>query len=285
MRVTGTLPPSAGSHWAAHLELSFHQVAERTVLGHSRHVGPLRVQRPFYPEANGTCHVYLLHPPGGVVAGDRLTIEVRALGRSRALVTTPSATKLYRSDGRTSRVDQRLFVGDGGLLEWLPQESVAFNGACAHLSTHVSLHGAAVFAGWDILCLGRSASQEKFRDGRLVQSLEVWREGRPLLCERLELAGDGRILTAPWGLNGCPVVGCFVVAAPAQGLVAAARAGLDALPGAYDTVACSELEGGLVCRYVGSNAQRARALFGAAWSGVRECYGGGPASPPRIWAT
>ena len=83
---------AAHSSWQARLELGFRATAGRTVLAHRRHVGPLVVQRPFYPEG-GICHVYLLHPPGGVVGGDTLELQVQADADSHALITTPAATR------------------------------------------------------------------------------------------------------------------------------------------------------------------------------------------------
>ena len=99
----------AHSSWHARLELGFRDSGTRTVLAHRRHIGPLMVQRPFYPEGS-ICHVYLLHPPGGLVGGDSLTVDVDVAGGARALVTTPAAGKFYRSAQRTARQVQRCRV-------------------------------------------------------------------------------------------------------------------------------------------------------------------------------
>ncbi len=86
------------------------------------------VQRPFYPEG-GTCHVYLLHPPGGVVGGDQLELQVQSEPGSHALITTPAATKFYRAGPHPhSLLQQNLQVRDA-TLEWLPQETIVFDGA------------------------------------------------------------------------------------------------------------------------------------------------------------
>ena len=100
---------------------------ERTVLARRRHHGPLVVQRPFYPEPNGTCHLYVLHPPGGVVGGDRLSVDVRlARGAARALLTTPAAAKFYRTQGLRAAQRLHMRVGAGSRLEWLPQENIVY---------------------------------------------------------------------------------------------------------------------------------------------------------------
>src|SRR5688500_18979154 len=129
----------ARAGWHAKLDLEFEQRGARTVLARRRHEGPLCVQRPFHPDADGTCHVYVLHPPGGVAGSDVLELNVAVHDDARALLTTPAATKLYRSGGETSRIEQRLHVKPGALLRWLPQETIAFDGAQARMLTRIDL--------------------------------------------------------------------------------------------------------------------------------------------------
>src|SRR5258706_11967801 len=114
--------------WHASLELRFEARASCSVVAHSSHHGPLRVQRAFYPEGPTVCHVYVLHPPGGVVPGDQLSFDVGVESGARALITTPAATKVYRSDGRRAVQRTRLSVAPGAALEWLPQETIVFDG-------------------------------------------------------------------------------------------------------------------------------------------------------------
>src|SRR5262249_43518141 len=148
----------------ARMHLSFAPEAGG-VRARFEHEGPLRVQRAFYPEGPDLPHVYLLHPPGGLAPGDRLSIEIGVARWARALVTTPAAGKCYRSDGRVSEQKQTLRVAAGSSLEWLPQENIVFDGSCVRLSTRVELEEGASFVGWDVLCLGRPASGERFTRG------------------------------------------------------------------------------------------------------------------------
>ncbi len=104
--------------WRAELRLGFARSGERTVLAERRHVGPLQVQRPFYPEGGRFCHVYVLHPPGGVVGGDELRLDVDVAGHAHALVTTPAAGKFYRSRGPRALQLQILRVAPHASLEW-----------------------------------------------------------------------------------------------------------------------------------------------------------------------
>ena len=134
-RVTAKL---AKTGWEAELELGFTPGPGRTALTHRRRRGPLAVQRPFYPEG-GVCHVYLLHPPGGVVGGDSLHIQADVSKGAHALVTTPGAAKFYLSAGDTAQQVQHLHVTADASLEWLPQENIFFPGAITRLETRIEL--------------------------------------------------------------------------------------------------------------------------------------------------
>jgi urease accessory protein len=167
--------------WQARIELGFARRADRTVLAHKRQLGPLAVQRPFYPEG-GPCHTYLLHPPGGIVGGDSLEIEALVGVGAHALVTTPGASKLYRSVGASAHQTQCLRVAGGGTLEWLPQETIFFPGAKARMCTRVDLEPNARFIGWELYSLGRPAVGERFASGRADLSFRLSR----LPLDRLE---------------------------------------------------------------------------------------------------
>src|SRR5690606_10316372 len=125
------------SGWRARLDMILAKKAGKTVLEHVSHEGPLRIQRPFYPEGERVCHLYLLHPPGGMVIGDALNVCVALESGAHALVTTPSAGKIYRADGslRKQRQHVELRLQPEAVLEWLPQETILFNGARGEVST------------------------------------------------------------------------------------------------------------------------------------------------------
>jgi urease accessory protein len=253
-------------------------------LAQRQHVGPLQVQRPFYPDGERACHVYILHPPGGVVGGDSLAISAAVECGAHALLTTPAAGKLYRSAGASAQLAQELNVADGAWLEWLPQETIAFDGARAASTTRVALTGTAGFIGWEILCLGRPASGETYTYGEFVQRFEIWRDGAPLWWERNALAGGAPVLHAPWGLAGRSVVATLVAVGRAPSALPALRELLNAEQDDGE-FAVSQLRDVLVCRYLGNSAEQARAGFIAAWRLLRPALWGIEASPPRIWAT
>ncbi len=280
------LPPRtvAVGGWSASLSLGFTARVGRTVLTRRRHNGPLQVQRPFYPPGDRACHVYLLHPPGGVVGGDSLAIRAQVGCGAHALLTTPAATKLYRSDGAEARLSQELDIADGAWLEWLPQETIAFDGARAASSTCVELKGTAGFIGWEILCLGRPAAGETYTRGAFTQRFEIRRDGAPLWWERNVLSSGAPVLHAPWGLAGRSVVASLVAVGQAPAVLAELRALLHAeRPDGEFSV--SQLREVLVCRYLGDSTEQARAGFTDAWRLLRPALWGIEATPPRIWAT
>jgi urease accessory protein len=250
------------------------------------------VQRPFFPEGPAVCHVYVLHPPGGVVGGDRLEVDVQVGTGAHGLLTTPAATKAYRTatSGAAASVENRLRVAPGGTVEWLPQETILYDGSDVALKTRVDVAAGAAFVGLDVVCFGLPARGETFARGRCSQAFEVWRDGAPLALERGRFDGDVAVPAAAWGLGGAPVMGTLlaVPAAPVDlaPTVASLRAAAEALPpgdaGAVTTLAAG---GVLVCRYVGPSAERAGRFLREAWAQARGALLGLPASPPRIWAT
>lgn len=270
--------------WKASLTLGFSKRGDTTVLSERRHFGPLAVQKPFYPE-DGVCHVYLLHPPGGVAPGDRLQINVRVAEDGDALITTPAAGKCYRSDGRTSGITQTLNVETGASLEWLPQETILFDGCRSELTTKVVLETGARFCGWEILCLGRPAGNELFDTGLCRQRIEVWRNEMPLLLERGTFAGGSDALRTAWGMGGCTVTGTFIVTPADRACLDAARE-VDEPPGVNgDLHGASLIDSVLVCRYLGHQAEHAKNYFTGVWRKIRPLVLGREACVPRIWST
>ncbi|NJN46523.1 MAG: urease accessory protein UreD [Candidatus Competibacteraceae bacterium] len=268
--------------WQAKLELGFCRSGQRTVLQHCRHAGPLQVQRPFLPENDGTCHVYILHPPGGVVGGDELIIQTELDAGARALLTTPSAGKFYRSGGDVARQTSNLRVADGAVLEWLPQETVVFQNARVNSTIQVDLTGNANFIGWDIVCLGRPAADERFTEGFFHQRIEIRHDGLPLYIEQGRYSGD--VLNAPWGLRGQPVIASLFCVTRRVELLAKVRdAVADTQPD--ELVGVTGLDGVLLCRYLGPSTERARFLFGQAWTVIREEVLSKGVIPPRVWST
>jgi len=260
--------------WEADLRLALRHDGARTVLASRAHRGPLVVQRPFYPE-DDVCHLILVHPPGGIVSGDHLNLSVDARGGAHALVTTPAATKFYRARaGGAAHLVQRLDLDDAR-LEWLPQETIVFDGAQPRACTQVHLTARSRFVGWEILCLGRPASGERFANGSIHQDFEVWRDEAPVLLDHLRLDGDTGA-DAPWGLAGRSVLGTLIATPATADDVHAARE--------TDT-ACTLVDGVLMARTLGDGAAVVRRRLHRLWQRLRPSILGREALAPRIWAT
>ena len=265
--------PVAAS-WKAGLDLGFERRGDRTVLAARRHDGPLVVQKPLYPEGGEVCHAIVVHPPAGIAGGDELELRARAAAGAHALLTTPGAGKWYRSAGPWAA--QRLRFDVAGALEWLPQETIVFCGARARLDTEVRLAADARYLGWEILCLGRTGSGEKFARGEMRLSTRVFRDDKLLWLERGRLEGGGALLDSPAGLQGRTVC-ATLIAAGADFDLAACRA--------IEDVAVTQLPGVLVARYLGDSSEQAKRLFARLWAVLRPALFGREAAEPRIWRT
>jgi len=267
-----------GGGWQARLELGFAHKHGKTVLAHRRHLGPLTVQRPFYPEGE-VCHVYLLHPPGGVVAGDCLSIDISAAEHGAALLTTPAAGKFYRSDGDLARQTVAIKIADGAALEWLPQETIIYEGARVATTVRLELAARARFIGWEILALGRPAAAEGFDSGTAGMDWQIHRAGE--LCYRERLRLDARAFAENWGLRAhCACGTLFAYPAAAEQLNAVRD-----LIGDSAGRGVTLIDDLLICRALDDRADRLREFFQLVWRILRPDVIGREACAPRIWAT
>ena len=219
--MTSRLPltlPELSPSWQAELRLGFAMMpltsGERTVLRENRHRGPLRVQKALYPEGDGVCQAIVLHPPSGIAGGDQLTISATVETGAHAQLTTPGAGKWYRSGGADASQRIELTVSEGATLEWLPQETIVFDGARARMETRVALAADSRFIGWDILCLGRAAAGERFEKGRFDLFFRVDRANVPLWIERGGFSGSDPMLSSPAGWAGATVMRHLAVHLP-----------------------------------------------------------------------
>ena len=146
-------------NWKAELSLGYRERFGKTSLVDMAFKGPLRVQRSFYPEDH-VCHTYLLHPPGGMVSGDKLNIDISISAGSHALLTTPSAGKVYGADSANVAQSQ-MIRGEvvDGVLEWLPQETILFDRANAQLTTRFDLDESSILGAWEMVGFWTSGGQ------------------------------------------------------------------------------------------------------------------------------
>lgn len=279
MNTSATHLSTDADGWRADLRLRFAAGGERTHLVERSHLGPLLVQRPFYPEGE-VCHVYVVHPPGGVVGGDHLNLRVRAERGSHVLLTTPAAAKFYRSDRAVAHQLQQIDVEEA-CLEWLPQESIFFSAAHVRSTTRVSLRGDSRFIGWEIACLGLPARAETFDGGGLRLGLELEVDGVSRVVDRLRIDGGSRACTSMWGLGGHTAIGTLLAYPADTTMRDSAR---EATPSGC-TSASSLVDGVLVCRALGAQGEPVRRALVNIWQRLRPALMHRQAVLPRIWST
>ncbi len=284
------MTPAPLASWRGSSQMLFHRGS--TPGGATIHQGgttaPLKFQKAF-AAADGRCELPLLHTAGGLVGGDELSIQVALEAGSRALITSVAAQKIYGSIGRSrltpqgrwARQELACSLAEGADLEWLPQELVVFAGGLFEQVVRVELAAGASWLGAEVVRLGRSADGEQLGSGRWRSLLEIRREGRWSVADRLELGGES--LEGDHGLDGLPVFGSLVWAAPmplSERLIEHCRADRAGLAG---EMACGRLEQGLVARYRGPSSQAARFWFTRIWARIRAERGLAAPQLPRVW--
>jgi urease accessory protein len=289
------LTGQASAAWQASLTLGFADDGGTTRLFNNRHHGPLRVQKALYPEDRKVCHAIVVHPPGGVVGGDQLAIDIGVGDYAHACITTPGAAKWYQANGKRSRQTVHLHVNEQAALEWLPQETIFFDTADVTLDHHVELAAGASYIGCEILCMGRRGSGEVFNTGTVTQRSSIRREGKLIWWEQGAMLGGQ--LDSPLALGGRTVCATLIAAgkplpaAHMNQLLADIRADVAADAAAYGAVNGAHLfgvthtRGVLVARHLGDDSEIARRLMLNVWRRVRPQLLERAAVTPRIWQT
>ena len=273
--------------WHAHLALHYERQGARTVARH-RHEGPLRILQSLYPEGDAICHNVLVHPPSGLVGGDVLDIDIRLDAGTHGLVTTPGATRFYRSEGETAVQRTRVQVATGARLEWLPMEALCFSGCRAENRLTFALEPDAQVLGWDVTALGLPEANQPFEAGSLLQHLEVqggWLERGHIA------ASDARLMDGPLGLAGQRCVatlfftsGSPIEAAQRERALELAREIIEAHPLRPQAGATAPDPSVLVVRVLAPVVEPAMQLLKAVRGAWRTALWDLAPNPPRTWA-
>ncbi|WP_416676345.1 urease accessory protein UreD [Egbenema bharatensis] len=273
--------PSSASHWRGHLHLEFLHRSSKTILSHSHAQAPLKIQRPFYPEGDAVCHSVMLHTAGGIVGSDRLSNQIILHPNAQALVTTAAAAKVYGRSGKEAQQTTQISIAAGACLEWFPQETIVFDGAVYQQEMRVDLAANAIWFGWEMTRLGRSARGERFASGSWRSKIEVWQGDRLLWVDPQGIQGGSEMLDSLHGLAGCPVVSSFVMLG--RSVVPEEVEKARSVWQGTGEVGATRLRDGILCRYRGQSTAEARHWFIQVWQILRSAYCNRPACPPRVW--
>jgi urease accessory protein len=273
--------------WHAELKLDYTLESQRTVARHAHH-GPMRILKSLYPEGDSICHNVLVHPPGGLVGGDTIDIQVSVEQGAHGLVSTPGATRFYKSGGYPALQQLTAHVADQARLEWVPLEAIAYNECEATNRAFFHLAPSAELITWDVTALGLPSSDQAFTQGHFQQHLEI----PSVWLERGNVQGnDERWLNSPLGLAGHK---CFASLVFACGSPIASDRVESALEAARSIIETSplKLQAGITCahpqvivmRVMSPLVEPTMDLLKQVWATWRHTLWELPSEPPRIWS-
>lgn len=286
------------SAWLANLSLEFSLTSSGSQLTHTKRNGPLSVQKAFYPEGRDCAHIYLLHPPAGIVSGDELHITIKINEQAHTLVTTPGANRFYRAREDLSIGDSKqiqhcnIFIAKQAKCENFPLETIVYEGADGFNTVDVHLTNDSAYLGWDMTCLGLPRSGQLFKNGHYSQLNRVYCDNTLIYHDRISINPNNQIHQHSAGLNNLSVFATFMAYAPAgqvndtekKALIAQLRDDIIA-ENAETKISISQIRQLLVIRYLGQHAQECKALFILLWQKMRPLYLNKDTSIPRVWHT
>jgi urease accessory protein len=277
---------SLSPSWLAKLSLSYERTSIGTILKKSLHEGPLRVQKALFPEGNDICHSIIIHPPAGIAGGDVLEIDVFVGAECHTVLSTPSATKWYKSFNNPATQSIQFDLGASAKLDWLPQENLFFKGADAKVLAKLNLHSSSSFIGWDAAMLGRHASGEEWSKGHVHMRNQIYRDGKLLWIENGQINAEDMYYKSLPQIGSSPVFATLWAVGPACSKTLAEslsimmpwtdslRAGVTYLP-----------QGVLLARAVSNDIELTRNWMINTWSTLRPLVHGVPAKSLRLWAS
>ena len=267
------------------MQLGFLHQGDRTVMTERRHTGPLQVQKPLYPEGHSVCHAVILHPPGGMAEGDTVKINVTQGAGTRTVLTSPAATKWYKSGGDFASQEVQIQLEPGAQLDWLPPENILFDNAHADFRFRLQLAPGATAIGWETFVLGRTAMGETWNSGALRINCHFTDVRRELLwAERANISAHSNLKAASQGLAAFPIFGMVWAVGPdcTQALAEKLAPSLPFTDVLRAGVTCFD-SGVLVVRAVGQKIELLREVLVRCWTFLRPAVHSRDPKPLRLW--
>jgi urease accessory protein len=273
--------------WNATLEIDYTRHADKT-LAHFRHSGPLRILQSLYPEGEAICHNVIVHPPGGLVGGDTLDLKFTVGAGAHSLVTTPGATRFYRSRGKPALQRAHIALDAGARMEWLPLETIAYSGCLAENRLTLQLAPGAELLGWDVTAFGLPAARQPFEQGHFSQHIEV----PGVWLERARIAAtDTLLLNSPLGMAGHRCIASLFFVAGSKLERKRREQALDAARQVIEAHALCATAGAtspdgqiVVVRVLSPMVEPAMDLLKQVWKTWRAHFWNQAAPSPRIWS-
>ena len=274
-------PPAALQRGDGAAELVFAPGASGARLTHLYQRSPCRVLFP-KTEAGEPPNAVLLTTCGGLADGDRVRINVTAEAGARATVTSQAAEKIYRSRGDDCRVGVTLTAGAGAWLEFLPHETILFDGGRLRRATELHVAGGGRLLACEMVTFGRVARGEEFRRGFLRDAWSVRRAGGLVWTDALKLEGDlPALLGRARAFAGARALASVLyVADDAPEHLESARLLLE---GATSHAAVTAVNGLLLARFFGPDPAAVRRDLGLYLGGLRHHVAGLARQLPRVW--
>jgi len=270
--------------WKGFLSFSLVPSAERTVVKDKRHYGPLVLQRPYYQEINRPS-ILIIHPPGGIAGGDILETSIDVKQNAKGLISTPAATKFYRSNGATASQIQSIQMQGQSELEWLPQETLFFNQSYSKNRIVFNLQSKQnKLIAWDIVGLGRPFSGEFFKQGQLFQSLELYLENELVFVDRLRIDPTTELLKGKAGFNEQTLFATALIYSDDDKAIEQAMSLLQQQEWSI-SLGVTQLDNLIVLRALDDDLDKIKEALYQAWCLVRPSILGLPVIKPRIWNT
>lgn len=270
--------------WQGKINLVYEYNESKTKVKSAYHQSPFKLQRAFYPEGDSICHSVILHTAGGIVGGDILTQNIHLLPNSKVFITTPAATKIYRTQEKKAFQNIVIKLENDTYLEYLPQESIVFNECQYQQKMTVELGDNSTWLAWEIMRFGRTARGETFTQGQWLNYTEVWHNHQPLWIDRQSLQGESNLFFAINGLAGKSVIGNLtLISTGNQKEVIGEIRELINRQFSDLIVGVTTLQQGLLCRYHGDSISEAKTCLTAIWQLLRQKFGKNSLNKSRFW--
>lgn len=267
--------PTASVGRVGKLSLEYVRQGDRTVFGRTSCRTPWHLFPPIYLDDTGSAYTLLVNPSGGLVGGDHLSIDLSVGPKAHALISSPSANRVYRSLSEDAVQQVHMTVEPGGILEWVPEHTIPFAGSRFRQAIDVKLATGATLILWDAVASGRIARGERWKFATLENHIRITTALGAAVREHYVLAPDdkqgGVGLAESWDYVGS----LFVVG---DAIDATTWASLDnTLAGILEQQSNQILGGvsqpavpGLVVKLVAQNAPALMAALNELWAAVRQ---------------